>query len=82
MAAGRKLRLLADDHFFLVWTVDDWKTVRTKESRNVGCAGHFADMETEPGQAGRVIFTMKWRHAAIAGRAAISKSGWIRAKIQ
>ena len=27
----------------------------------MGCAGHFADMETEPGQAGRVIFTMKWR---------------------
>jgi hypothetical protein len=40
--------------------VDDWKTVRNKESRPVGCAGHFADMETEPGQA-RVIFTMKWR---------------------
>jgi hypothetical protein len=41
--------------------VDDWKTVRNKESRHVGCAGHFADMETEPGQAGRVIFTTKWR---------------------
>jgi glucoamylase len=61
MPAGRKLRLVANDHFYLVWTVDDWKTVRTKESRHVGCAGHFADMETEPGQAGRLIFTMKWR---------------------
>jgi glucoamylase len=59
--AGSKLRLVANDHFYLVWTVDDWKTVRNKESRHVGCAGHFADMETEPGQAGRVIFTMKWR---------------------
>jgi hypothetical protein len=59
--AGSTLRLVANDHFFLVWTVDDWKTVRSKDSRHVGCAGHFADMETEPGQAGRVIFTMKWR---------------------
>jgi glucoamylase len=61
MAAGGTLRVVANDHFFLVWTVDDWKTVQTKESRHVGCAGHFADMETEPGHAGPVIFTMKWR---------------------
>jgi glucoamylase len=59
--AGSKLRLVANHHFSLVWTVDDWKTVRNQESRHMGCAGHFADMETEPGQAGRVIFTMKWR---------------------
>jgi glucoamylase len=58
--AGSKLRLVANDHFYLVWTVDDWKTVRNKESRPVGYAGHFADMETEPGQDGKVIFTMKW----------------------
>ncbi len=60
MVAGKKLRMLADDHFFLVWTVDDWTTVRTMESRDVGYAGHFADMETEPGKAGRVIFTLQW----------------------
>ncbi len=59
--AGSKLRLVANDHFYLIWTVDDWKTVHNKDSRHVGCAGHFADMETEAGQAGRVIFTMKWR---------------------
>ena len=61
IVAGRKLRVLADDHFSLVWTLDDWQTVHTQESRNVGCAGHFADMETEPGKAGRVIFTLQWR---------------------
>jgi hypothetical protein len=27
----------------------------------VGYAGHFADMETEPGKGGRVIFTMQWQ---------------------
>jgi hypothetical protein len=60
MVAGRKLRMLADDHFFLVWTLDDWKTHQTMESRDVGYAGHFADMETEPGKAGRLIFTLRW----------------------
>ena len=60
MVAGKKLRMVADDHFVLVWTLDDWQTVRKMESRHVGYAGHFADMETEPGKAGRVIFTLRW----------------------
>jgi glucoamylase len=60
MIAGKKLRMLADDRFSLVWTVDDWTTVRTTESRDAGYAGHFADIETEPGKAGRVIFTLRW----------------------
>ena len=61
IVAGRKLRVLADEHFTVVWTVDDWQTVRTKESATVGYAGHFADLETEPGKAGKVIFTLRWR---------------------
>jgi glucoamylase len=60
MVPGRKLRMLADDHFFLVWTLDDWQTTRTMDSHNLGCAGHFADMETGPGGTGRVIFTLRW----------------------
>ena len=35
--------------------------MRNTESRRVGCAGHFADMETEARAAGKVIFTLKWR---------------------
>jgi glucoamylase len=61
IVAGRKLRLLADDHFCLVWTVDNWETTHRTESRTMGVAGHFADMETEPGKAGKVIFTVAWR---------------------
>jgi glucoamylase len=61
IVVGKKLRVLADDHFSLVWTLDDWNTVQNMESHNVGCAGHFADIETEPGKASRVIFTLKWR---------------------
>jgi glucoamylase len=60
MVAGKKLRVLADDQFFLVWTLDDWKTEHSTDSHNLGFAGHFADMETVPGAAGRLIFTMKW----------------------
>jgi glucoamylase len=41
--------------------VDDWRTVHTKESATVGYAGHFADLETEAGKAGKVIFTLRWR---------------------
>ena len=61
MAAGRCLRVLADDHFVLVWTVDNWQTAHRTESRTMGCAGHFVDVETSPGTAGKVIFTLAWR---------------------
>jgi glucoamylase len=60
IAAGRTLRVLADDQFSLVWTTDDWQTVNRKDSRNVGPAGYFVDAETEPGKAGRIIFTLQW----------------------
>jgi glucoamylase len=58
--AGSKLRIVADEHFYLVWTVDDWKTVRTMDSKHLGCGIHFADVDTEPGKTGKVIFTMRW----------------------
>ena len=60
IVAGRTLRVLADEHFALVWTTDDWQTVNRKESRNVGAAGYFVDAETEPGKGGRIIFTLQW----------------------
>jgi hypothetical protein len=60
MVAGRTLRILADDHFALIYTVDDWQTVYTEQSRSMGVAGHFVDVKTEPNQAGSVIFTMHW----------------------
>jgi glucoamylase len=61
MPAGNRLRILANEHFYLVYTLDDWTTVRSTESRHLGCAGHFADIETAHGKAGKVIFTFKWR---------------------
>jgi glucoamylase len=61
VAAGRTLRMLSSEPFTLVWTVDDWKTTHTANSRGVGCLGQVADMDTKPATAGKVIFTIKWR---------------------
>jgi glucoamylase len=60
MFAGGKLRVLADDHFCLLWTKDHWQTKHSIESRAVGYAGHFVDLDTEPGQTGELIFTFRW----------------------
>jgi hypothetical protein len=35
--------------------------VHKSESRTMGYAGYFADMETEPGKAEKLIFTMAWK---------------------
>jgi glucoamylase len=61
MVAGKKLRVLADDHFCVVWSSDGWQTTHKTESRTVGYAGHFADIETEPATEGRILFTVAWR---------------------
>jgi glucoamylase len=63
MPAGGRLRILANDQFYLVYTLDDWATLRTADSRHLGCAGHVTDIETEHGKPGRVIFTFKWRQS-------------------
>jgi glucoamylase len=60
MAAGKILRVLASEQFRLVWSADDWKKVRSTESRNLGFIGHFTDIATIPGQTGRISFTVEW----------------------
>jgi glucoamylase len=69
IVAGSKLRVLADEDFILVYTVDNWQTTLTTDSRTVGFAGHFVDLETQPSQAGELIFTFHWqRHDRWEGR--------------
>jgi glucoamylase len=60
MTAGKRLRVLALEEFRLVWSADDWETARSTESRNLRSVGHFADIATMPGQAGRISFTVEW----------------------
>jgi glucoamylase len=43
-----------------VYTMDDWKTTLTKESRPVGYAGFYADLETVEGQKGKIELTFYW----------------------
>ncbi len=54
------------DMEFLI--TDDWQTQQKTESHTVGYAGHFADLPTEPGKAGNLIFTLRWQQDRWEGR--------------
>ncbi|WP_446744948.1 glycoside hydrolase family 15 protein [Silvibacterium acidisoli] len=58
--AGYTLRVTAQEHFRLVWSVDDWKTVEKTDAVTLGSAGSYADMPTPDGQEGRLSFTLFW----------------------
>ena len=58
--AGKRLRVVDQSRFRVIYTTDNWETTLTKESRPVGYAGFFADLETMAGQNGKVIFTLYW----------------------
>jgi glucoamylase len=58
--AGYTLRIIAQEHFSVLWTFDDWHTVSTVESATVGHAGSFADIPTTGEQTGKVSFTLFW----------------------
>jgi glucoamylase len=60
VVAGKRLRLVDSSRFRVVYTLDNWKTTLTKESRPVGYAVFVADVETPAGQDGKVIFTLYW----------------------
>ncbi len=58
--AGYRLRVIAQNHFRILWTFDNWQTVQTLESTTVGHAGSFADVQTAPEQTGKLSFTLFW----------------------
>jgi glucoamylase len=58
--AGRRLRLVTEQEFQLVWTADNWATTQHANSRAVGSAGHFADIPTQSGQTGELVWTFFW----------------------
>jgi glucoamylase len=58
--AGYTLRIIAQQHFRVLWTADDWHTVTAAESTTLGHAGSFADVPTTPEQTGKVSFTLFW----------------------
>src|SRR5271154_4351358 len=42
--AGATLRVVAEGRFRILWSVDGWVTVNSKESTNIGFPGSFADV--------------------------------------
>ncbi len=57
--AGDTLRIIDGGRFDLVWSADDWQTVQTEKSRDMGSAGFYADVEAGPAP-GRISWTLHW----------------------
>ena len=58
--AGCVLRIIAQQHFRVVWSADGWKTAATLESTALGFAGSYADLPTREKQTGQLSFTLFW----------------------
>jgi glucoamylase len=60
IAAGQTLRIVDTARFRVLFTIDDWATSVTHDSRPLGYAGSFADIPTTAGQTGKIVFTFYW----------------------
>ena len=60
ITAGHTLRILNPDHFRIVYSLDNWATVLTQDSRSVGYSGFFADIPTTASATGTITFTFSW----------------------
>ena len=56
---GDILRIVDGEHFELLWSTDDWKTVQTLQCREFGSAGFSADIAASTG-SGRISWTLRW----------------------
>ncbi len=60
MLAGYTLRIVDQERFKVIYTLDDWATTQTMDSLSVGHAGSFVDIATAADQNGKVVFTLTW----------------------
>jgi glucoamylase len=59
ITAGQTLRILDPGRFDLIWTTDDWKTIRTAIGRSLGSAGFSVDIA--PGTSPCTLdWTLHW----------------------
>ncbi len=58
--AGYTLRIVDAEHFKVVYSMDNWRTVNTLISTTVGAPGSFADIPTKPDQTSNIVFTLCW----------------------
>ena len=62
VTAGDTLRILDEDRFEVVWSMDGWKTTHHTPSRGLGSAGFSADLEIarDRREAGELSWTLHW----------------------
>ena len=61
VTAGDTLRILDEDRFEVVWSVDGWKSTHHTASRERGSAGFSADIEMPASvEAGELSWTLQW----------------------
>jgi glucoamylase len=58
--SGYTLRIVDPEHFWVVYTLDNWATTLSAEARSVGHPGSFVDISTAPDQMGNILFTLVW----------------------
>jgi glucoamylase len=60
MKAGGTLRVVMENRFRILSTLDNWANVDTQESTNIGFPGSFADVVVPNTQTGPISFTLFW----------------------
>jgi glucoamylase len=60
VAAGDTLRILDEDCFELVWSVDGWKSTHHTPCDNLGSARFSVDIEVAATQASELSWTLHW----------------------
>ncbi len=58
--SGFTLRVVDLKPFRLVYSMDDWATQHTVESRVMGYSGAYVDLATTPQQTGSIVLTLCW----------------------
>jgi glucoamylase len=71
IAAGSTLRILDEQRFEVVWSVDGWKTTNTTVSRALGSTGFSADIAAGA-ESSDLQWTMHW-----TGPDGLGQDGWL-----
>jgi len=60
IARGKTLRIVECGPFRVVWTLDDWKTQQTTESKYMGECVCYADISISQDAPSDLVFTLFW----------------------
>ncbi len=79
--AGFTLRIIDQNRFNVVYTVDDWATQTEVNSRVVGYPGSYVDL-VAPSEAGFIEFTLHWPATADAAERWLGKNYRLQVKVE